>query len=180
MNNIQIFQNEQFGKVRIAMNESNEPLFIHEDLNGEFTFSIYELLAIAYESDDDEYSYKLILLLDCLSSENKTYWALRDAVMNAKVAWRMQKRNSYENGKCKTYLMKDENTGFTKIGKSVHPSKRERTLQSEKPTISLFKICDDLVEKELHNYFAMKHIRGEWYHLSNEDIEYIISKYNFK
>lgn len=25
--NIQIFQNEQFGKVRIAMNESNEPLF---------------------------------------------------------------------------------------------------------------------------------------------------------
>ena len=28
MNNIQIFQNEQFGKVRIAMNESNEPLFL--------------------------------------------------------------------------------------------------------------------------------------------------------
>lgn len=32
MNNIQIFQNEQFGQVRIAMNESNEPLFCLLDL----------------------------------------------------------------------------------------------------------------------------------------------------
>lgn len=32
MNNIQIFQNEQFGKVRIAMNESNEPLFCLADV----------------------------------------------------------------------------------------------------------------------------------------------------
>lgn len=51
--------------------------------------------------------------------------------------------------------MKDENTGFTKIGKSIHPKKRERTLQSEKPTISLFKVCDKLVEKELHDYFLL-------------------------
>lgn len=28
MNNIRIYQNEQFGKVRIAMNESNEPFFV--------------------------------------------------------------------------------------------------------------------------------------------------------
>mgnify|MGYP006965363258 CR=1 FL=1 len=34
MNNIQIFQNEQFGKVRIAMNESNEPLFCLADVCG--------------------------------------------------------------------------------------------------------------------------------------------------
>mgnify|MGYP000625220829 CR=1 FL=1 len=32
MNNIQIFQNEQFGKVRIAMNESDEPLFCLADV----------------------------------------------------------------------------------------------------------------------------------------------------
>lgn len=32
MNKIQIFQNEQFGKVRIAMNESNEPLFCLADV----------------------------------------------------------------------------------------------------------------------------------------------------
>lgn len=32
MNKIQIFQNEQFGKVRIAMSESNEPLFCLADV----------------------------------------------------------------------------------------------------------------------------------------------------
>lgn len=32
MNKIQIFQNEQFGKVRIAMSESNEPLFCLADI----------------------------------------------------------------------------------------------------------------------------------------------------
>ncbi len=32
MNNIQIFQNEQFGKVRIAMNENEEPLFCLADV----------------------------------------------------------------------------------------------------------------------------------------------------
>lgn len=180
MNEIKIFQNEQFGQIIIVVNENNEPLFIYEDLNGECTFNIYDLLAIAYKSDDEEYSYKLISLLDCFSFNNNTYWALRDAVMTARVSWRIQKSYAYENSKCKTYLMKDENTGFTKIGKSIHPSKRERTLQSEKPTISLFKVCDKLVERELHNYYSNKNIRGEWYNLSNEDIEYIISQYNFK
>lgn len=32
MNNIKIFQNEQFGQVRIAMNESNEPVFCLADV----------------------------------------------------------------------------------------------------------------------------------------------------
>ena len=32
MNKIQIFQNEQFGKVRIAMSENNEPLFCLADV----------------------------------------------------------------------------------------------------------------------------------------------------
>lgn len=34
MNTIKIFENEQFGKVRIAMNESNEPLFCLADVCG--------------------------------------------------------------------------------------------------------------------------------------------------
>lgn len=32
MNKIQIFQNEQFGKVRITMNENDEPLFCLADV----------------------------------------------------------------------------------------------------------------------------------------------------
>lgn len=178
-NDIQIFKNEVFGEVRVA-GTSEKPLFIYKDKEGECAFNVYELLAIAYDSENDEFSKKLILLLDCLSIENKYYWSLRDAVMTANTALNLQKERSYKKSKCQTYLMKDENTGFTKIGKSIHPKKRERTLQSEKPTISLFKVCDKLVEKELHDYFSIKHVRGEWYHLSDEDIKYILSKYNFK
>ncbi len=179
MNNIQIFKNEAFGEVRVA-GTSEEPLLVYKDEEGERSFNVYELLAIAYNSKNDKFSEKLILLLDYLSIENKYYWLLRDAVISANTALKLQKVRSYKKNKCQTYLMKDENTGFTKIGKSIHPKKRERTLQSEKPTISLFKVCDKLVEKELHDYFSIKHIRGEWYHLSDEDIKYILSKYNFK
>lgn len=79
----------------------------------------------------------------------------------------------------KTYLMHDANTGYTKIGKSINPRQRERTLQSEKPTITLMKVCDRLVEKQLHAQYADKRIRGEWFDLSEEDIADICSKYKF-
>lgn len=43
--------------------------------------------------------------------------------------------------------MKDCNTGFYKIGKSINPKLRERTLQSEKPTIKIIKVFDKNIEK---------------------------------
>lgn len=91
-----------------------------------------------------------------------------------------QTRNRSTDEQSKTYLMHDSNTGYTKIGKSVNPRQRERTLQSEKPTITMFAICDRLVEKELHNKYADKRIRGEWFDLTSNDIENIKMEYNFK
>lgn len=81
--------------------------------------------------------------------------------------------------KQKTYLMNDSNTGYTKIGKTVNPKSRERTLQSEKPTISLFAICDDLVETKLHKQYESKRIRGEWFKLEENDINDILNNYKF-
>lgn len=85
----------------------------------------------------------------------------------------------YYPNAAKTYLMRDENTGCTKIGKSVNPRVRERTLLSDKPTITLFMICDNLVEKELHAKYADKRVRGEWFNLTSEDIADIKENYNF-
>lgn len=79
----------------------------------------------------------------------------------------------------KTYLMKDSNTGYTKIGKAINPRFRERTLQSEKPSISLLAICESLIESELHEKYSEKRIRGEWFNLDENDISEIINKYNF-
>lgn len=83
-------------------------------------------------------------------------------------------------GKAKTYLMHDANTQYTKIGKSVNPRHREKTLQAEKPTITMFAVCENDVEKRLHVKYAYKRIRGEWFDLSQEDIENIISEYGFE
>lgn len=88
--------------------------------------------------------------------------------------------NNYNSKKFqKTYLMKDSNTGYTKIGKAINPKFRERTLQSEKPSISLLAVCESLVESELHKKFESKRIRGEWFNLNEYDISEIIDKYNF-
>ncbi|MEI7987362.1 MAG: GIY-YIG nuclease family protein, partial [Armatimonadota bacterium] len=70
------------------------------------------------------------------------------------------------------YLMEDLRNGSIKIGKSSSPRKREKTLQSEEPSIHLrFAIpCKDKVEKELHNEFAMKRLRGEWFQLESAEL----------
>jgi hypothetical protein len=77
----------------------------------------------------------------------------------------------------KTYIMKDNNTGFYKIGKSVNPRLRERTLQSEKPSIKMIKVFDKDIEKELHNKYKEFRVRGEWFDLNKIQINYICTKY---
>ena len=98
--------------------------------------------------------------------------------------WRKIERcctnNSVEksNGstECYVYLMEDKANGRYKIGMSKKPEYRERTLQSEKPEISL--VCSRKyssreearqVEKELHQKFKKSRIRGEWFNLSATD-----------
>lgn len=78
---------------------------------------------------------------------------------------------------CYVYLMLDCNTGLYKIGMSNNPEFREKTLQSEKPTIS--KIAEKklpsrdfaaAIEKMVHNLYADKRVRGEWFNLSDYEI----------
>ena len=82
----------------------------------------------------------------------------------------------------KVYLMIDKNTGYYKIGRSKNPKYREGTLQSKKPTVELLFSYDALVkqEKELHNMFSEKRIRGEWFDLRGSDIDNIKKYFNDK
>lgn len=82
---------------------------------------------------------------------------------------------------CFVYLMFDSNTGYYKIGMSNTPEYREKTLQSEKPTIEM--ICNkrypsrqiaSAIESALHNVFAEKRVRGEWFDLDKVDVSQII------
>ena len=77
--------------------------------------------------------------------------------------------------------MKDTANGYHKIGISNHPEYREGTLQSEKPTIELVcarkypsRAIASAIESALHTAFAEKRLRGEWFELSENEVNDII------
>ena len=73
----------------------------------------------------------------------------------------------------KTYIMKDNHNNMYKIGKSKNPKFREKTLQSEKPSIKMIKVFDFNIERKLHILYKNKRVRGEWFRLSDKDLENI-------
>lgn len=73
--------------------------------------------------------------------------------------------------------MHDTTNDFYKIGISNNPEYREKTLQSEKPTIEMIcckeypiRTIAEAFEAALHKTFADKRIRGEWFSLTQTDI----------
>ena len=78
------------------------------------------------------------------------------------------------------YVMIDKNTGYYKIGRSKNPKTRERTLQSEKPTIEMLFFSEAKMsdEKTLHDKYYDKRIRGEWFDLKGSDILEIKQYFN--
>lgn len=82
---------------------------------------------------------------------------------------------------CSVYLMHDTSNNYYKIGISNKPEYREKTLQSEKPTIEIIvskkfpirKIAES-IEKALHDTYSEKRLRGEWFELDLKDIEHIV------
>lgn len=87
-----------------------------------------------------------------------------------------------EDEKCYVYLMYDTSTGYYKIGISNNPEYRERTLQSEKPTIEKIiakaypnRTIAGAIESALHKSYDLKRLRGEWFALDANDVSAIIA-----
>ena len=82
------------------------------------------------------------------------------------------------NEACYVYLMVDLANNYHKIGISNKPEYREGTLQSEKPTIEMIankrfpnrKLASSF-EQALHQTYADKRIRGEWFELKSNEID---------
>lgn len=77
-----------------------------------------------------------------------------------------------QQGKEYVYLMVNTDTGLIKIGKSIDPVYRERTLHSKEPSVHLIALwrCDQQVEKELHAKYIHRRVRGEWFRLTIPDL----------
>lgn len=73
------------------------------------------------------------------------------------------------------YLMRDERSGCIKIGRAKNPTERERTLQSENPHVAMLLSmpADANLERELHQRYGEFRVRGEWFRLSQSQIEEI-------
>ena len=70
------------------------------------------------------------------------------------------------------YFIKDESTGFVKIGYSDKPNKRLKSLQTSsanKLTLVHAVEGDKALESALHTRFATHRVRGEWFSLPNLD-----------
>ena len=73
------------------------------------------------------------------------------------------------------YMMEDRHTGLVKIGHSKDPGYRERTLQSQKPSIRMLGAWPGsrLDETRLHSMYSHKRKRGEWFALRPADIDVV-------
>lgn len=77
------------------------------------------------------------------------------------------------------YLMQDLDTGCHKIGKSKDPNGRlyQLTKQDTKqPTVNNYEIVEawwapERTENEMHSRFHQRRVRGEWFQLSEEDLQ---------
>ncbi len=77
------------------------------------------------------------------------------------------------------YFIRDRDTGLTKIGQSEDPERRlsqlvkQSTLLPRPHNFMILKTWEDYtyIEKALHDHFAEKRVRGEWFDLTDQDIE---------
>lgn len=120
---------------------------------------------------------EILLGTEGILSQSERADLLRGQARHSRKIEKIERANSPTN----IYLMKDERTGFHKIGFSNKPSAREKTLQSDNPLIVMVGSWPGVKknERELHECFADKRIRGEWFDLTSEDtllIQQIMSR----
>lgn len=74
-----------------------------------------------------------------------------------------------------TYLMHDPACGLYKIGKSKDVQFREKTLGGQIPLIKTICSAPIDIESQLHNRYAEHRKRGEWFDLSEDAVNEIVS-----
>ena len=108
-------------------------------------------------------------------------WHVDDWIKRAEQKEREeQERQASKNQPAKVketnvYVMKDNHTGHYKIGRSKSPTEREATLLSQKSSIELlfYFPATSKLERQLQEMFSDKRLRGEWFELTEEDLQSI-------
>jgi hypothetical protein len=159
---MELFINECVCQYRITYNKSNKAPLVGDFVNEIYSPYDNELFAA--------YATHYLEELTQLVPEYK----LPCRKVNSSIS-------GYSFNWCYVYLMRDNTNGYHKIGISNNPEYRERTLQSEKPTIEMLackkfptrKIAE-AIESALHTAYSQQRLRGEWFKLDDVDVATII------
>jgi len=77
------------------------------------------------------------------------------------------------------YIARLSGTSFFKIGYSIHPEKRVSDLQISSPVpLELFAawiVPGQQIETQLHRKFSTRRKSGEWFELTSEDLETLVT-----
>ena len=164
------FENTEFSKWKITLRKQNREIIGGE--NGIGQYEPNKSLRTVIRKFTKEYC-------DLVSSEIENYKPLLERdTLTLSVEMTVAEE-------CHVYLMTDTINHYHKIGISNKPSWREKTLQSEKPTIELLaskkfinrKIAASF-EKALHETYTQKRIRGEWFTLDLNEVNEIVKTLN--
>ena len=132
----------------------------------------------------DEYNDKLAF--EVMNIKNKLY---ANMIERAKPIMDSAKQYDLRNKVCangigllpvddfQTYLVKDYNNGLVKIGKSKDIHTRLRVLGNKDKQLIAYVRKD--IETVLHREYKGKRIKGEWFNLTDTEINKIISTYSF-
>jgi hypothetical protein len=148
----------------------------HKDKEKFIRFIFEELPLISL----DKYNF---FLNECISDYYEkriypqSYLFLQSIAQRRKLRQTKEHKLKVKRESTKCYILKDNNTNTYKIGASINPLKREKTLQSQKPNLKLIKIFENNIEKELHELYKHCRLRGEWFELNKVQLQYICKKY---
>ncbi len=122
---------------------------------------------------------KLIVKKDLIESRKKIKELERQAfILGVDIKSEVKSITIKNTGRVQTYLMQDSK-GFIKIGSSARPRERERTLQSDDFSITLIATLNQDIERKLHKEYKRFRKRGEWFALSDYQVQTIIRMYKF-
>ena len=101
----------------------------------------------------------------------RTYLEGKKKIVNLRI------EGNYVNYDQKTYIMYDPYYELFKIGKSVNPESRRKSLAN--PDIKLIAVHPQDIEVKLHNEYSGFRKFGEWFDLGLQLAHEIIEKYSF-
>jgi histone H3/H4 len=132
----------------------------------------------------------LIRILKNVTPENPIGWTgiieeIEDSVNEIKVSIvdiedSINEINKPKTGVYKTYIMKDtfHDANIYKIGKAYDPKKRLHEGIIFNPFLIMLYVIDFDCEKELHEIFQNKWMKGEFFRLDDNDLKFIYENYN--